>query len=115
MPGCVRSRVAVKQQHRRPRAAVPYAKRHAARVDPFQLEAVEEGHGRTHARTATVATVPVSPRIVLAPLAGGPATPELAAAVSNAGGLGFVAAGDLGAGELARRVRPGRAPTRRPR
>ena len=26
--------------------------------------------------------------IVLAPLAGGPATPELAAAVSNAGGLG---------------------------
>jgi nitronate monooxygenase len=29
-------------------------------------------------------------RIVLAPLAGGPSTPELAAAVSNAGGLGFV-------------------------
>ena len=33
--------------------------------------------------------------IVLAPLAGGPATPELAAAVSNAGGLGFVAGGYL--------------------
>jgi nitronate monooxygenase len=31
--------------------------------------------------------------IVLAPLAGGPATPELAAAVGNAGGLGFLAAG----------------------
>lgn len=31
--------------------------------------------------------------IVLAPLAGGPATPELAAAVSSAGGLGFLAAG----------------------
>jgi nitronate monooxygenase len=31
--------------------------------------------------------------IVLAPLAGGPFTPALAAAVSNAGGLGFVAAG----------------------
>jgi nitronate monooxygenase len=31
--------------------------------------------------------------IVQAPLAGGPSTPELAAAVSNAGGLGFVAAG----------------------
>ena len=31
--------------------------------------------------------------IVQAPLAGGPSTPALAAAVSNAGGLGFVAAG----------------------
>jgi nitronate monooxygenase len=31
--------------------------------------------------------------IVLAPLAGGPATPALAAAVSEAGGLGFIAAG----------------------
>ena len=31
--------------------------------------------------------------IVQAPLAGGPSTPELAAAVSHAGGLGFVAAG----------------------
>src|SRR3954470_12953359 len=31
--------------------------------------------------------------IVQAPLAGGPSTPELAAAVSGAGGLGFVAAG----------------------
>src|SRR4051794_14970445 len=31
--------------------------------------------------------------IVQAPLAGGPSTPKLAAAVSNAGALGFVAAG----------------------
>lgn len=31
--------------------------------------------------------------IVQAPMAGGPSTPELAAAVSSAGGLGFVAAG----------------------
>jgi nitronate monooxygenase len=31
--------------------------------------------------------------IIQAPLAGGPSTPELAAAVSNAGGLGFIAAG----------------------
>src|SRR3954452_16144792 len=31
--------------------------------------------------------------IVQAPLAGGPSTPELAAAVSNAGALGFVPAG----------------------
>jgi nitronate monooxygenase len=41
--------------------------------------------------------------IVLAPLAGGPSTPELAAAVSNAGGLGFLASGYLSAAELADR------------
>jgi len=41
--------------------------------------------------------------VVLAPLAGGPSTPELAAAVSNAGGLGFLAAGYLSAAELAAR------------
>src|SRR4051794_3583520 len=51
------------------------------------------------------------PRIVLAPLAGGPSTPELAAAVSNAGGLGFVAAGYLSADELARRLERARALT----
>ena len=39
--------------------------------------------------------------VVQAPLAGGPSTPELAAAVSNAGGLGFVAAGYLSADALA--------------
>src|SRR4029077_10464416 len=44
------------------------------------------------------------PRIVLAPLAGGPSTPELAAAVANAGGLGFVAAGYLSAGEFATKL-----------
>ena len=33
--------------------------------------------------------------IICAPMAGGPSTPQLAAAVSNAGGLGFVAAGYL--------------------
>jgi nitronate monooxygenase len=42
--------------------------------------------------------------IVLAPLAGGPSTPELAAAVSNAGGLGFVAAGYLSASALEERL-----------
>ncbi|MDP9345916.1 MAG: nitronate monooxygenase, partial [Actinomycetota bacterium] len=31
--------------------------------------------------------------VVQAPMAGGPSTAELAAAVANAGGLGFVAAG----------------------
>lgn len=43
--------------------------------------------------------------VVLAPLAGGPSTPELAAAVSNVGGLGFLAAGYLSAAELAGRRR----------
>lgn len=33
--------------------------------------------------------------IVLAPMAGGPSTPELCAAVTNAGGLGFLAGGYL--------------------
>jgi nitronate monooxygenase len=42
--------------------------------------------------------------IVLAPLAGGPSTPELCAAVSNAGGFGFVAGGYLSAADLAGRV-----------
>src|ERR1051326_7486181 len=41
--------------------------------------------------------------VVGAPLAGGPSTPELAAAVSDAGGLGFLAAGYLSVTELARR------------
>ena len=42
--------------------------------------------------------------IVLAPLAGGPSTPELAAAVSEAGGLGFLAAGYLTAAALEERI-----------
>lgn len=42
--------------------------------------------------------------IVLAPLAGGPTTPRLAAAVSNAGGLGFLAAGYLTADALADQI-----------
>src|SRR3954465_6706330 len=42
--------------------------------------------------------------IVLAPLAGGPSTPELAAAVSNAGGFGFLAAGYLKAQDLQARI-----------
>lgn len=45
------------------------------------------------------------PPIVLAPLAGGPSTPELAAAVSNAGGLGFLAAGYLAPDMFAERLR----------
>lgn len=52
--------------------------------------------------------------IVLAPLAGGPSTPELAAAVSEAGGLGFLAAGYLTAEALGERLRATRALTDRP-
>jgi nitronate monooxygenase len=44
------------------------------------------------------------PQVVLAPLAGGPSTPQLAAAVANAGGLGFVAAGYLTPDELELRL-----------
>lgn len=43
--------------------------------------------------------------IVLAPMAGGPSTPELTAAVSDAGGLGFLAAGYLGADDLGGRIK----------
>lgn len=43
--------------------------------------------------------------IVLAPLAGGPATPALAAAVSDAGGLGFLAAGYRTAAEMRADIR----------
>src|ERR671929_988978 len=39
--------------------------------------------------------------IVQAPLAGGPSTPALAAAVSDAGGLGFLGSGYLPAARLA--------------
>jgi nitronate monooxygenase len=42
--------------------------------------------------------------IVLAPLAGGPSTPQLTAAVSEAGGFGFLAAGYLTAPALAERL-----------
>jgi nitronate monooxygenase len=52
--------------------------------------------------------------IVLAPLAGGPATPELAAAVSNAGGLGFLAAGYLTATALRDQIATARTLTSSP-
>jgi nitronate monooxygenase len=54
------------------------------------------------------------PPIVLAPLAGGPSTPELAAAVSNAGGLGFLAAGYLTPDVFAERLRQTRELTDKP-
>ena len=50
--------------------------------------------------------------IVLAPLAGGPSTPDLAAAVSDAGGLGFLAAGYLSADAMREDIGAVRARTR---
>jgi nitronate monooxygenase len=52
--------------------------------------------------------------VVQAPLAGGPSTPELAAAVSNAGGLGFVAAGYLSVEALDAQLKLTRALTDAP-
>lgn len=43
----------------------------------------------------------LSVRVLGAPMAGGPSTPELAAAISDSGGLGFLAGGMLSAEELA--------------
>jgi nitronate monooxygenase len=52
--------------------------------------------------------------VIVAPMAGGPTTPELAAAGSNAGGLGFLAAGYLTAEVLAERITAARALTTGP-
>ena len=52
--------------------------------------------------------------IVQAPMAGGPSTPELAAAVSEAGGLGFVAAGYKPAATVAEELAATRALTGAP-
>jgi nitronate monooxygenase len=52
--------------------------------------------------------------IVLAPLAGGPSTPELAAAVSNCGGLGFLASGYLSPAAFDERLAKTAALTRWP-
>lgn len=52
--------------------------------------------------------------IVAAPMAGGPSTPGLAAAVSEAGGLGFLAAGYRSAAAVADDIRAFRADSGRP-
>ena len=52
--------------------------------------------------------------IVLAPLGGGPSTPELAVAVSDAGGLGFLAAAYLKAADVESRLLAARRLTSRP-
>ena len=52
--------------------------------------------------------------VILAPLGGGPSTPELVAAVSNAGGLGTLAAAYLTADQIEEEVRRIRQLTSRP-
>ncbi len=52
--------------------------------------------------------------VVLAPMAGGPSTPELAAAVAEAGGLGFLAAGYLGPEQLEEQLAAARSATAGP-
>src|SRR5437899_19365 len=52
--------------------------------------------------------------IVLAPLAGGPSTPELAAAVSNAGGLGFLGGAYLAPEQLGEQLAAARRLTSGP-
>ena len=52
--------------------------------------------------------------LIVAPMAGGPSTPQLAAAASNAGGLGMLAGGLLSPDGLAERIRTARGLTSRP-
>lgn len=52
--------------------------------------------------------------VIGAPMAGGPSTPELVAAVSEAGGLGFLAAGYLTAAQVAEQVADVWSRTERP-
>lgn len=52
--------------------------------------------------------------VIVAPMAGGPSTPELAAAATNAGGLGFLAAGYLTAEVLGDRLTAARRLTTGP-
>jgi nitronate monooxygenase len=66
-------------------------------LDPYPL-----GVSLTHPATPLLDALGVP--IVQAPMAGGPSTPELAAAVSRAGGLGFLAAGYLTAERLAQDI-----------
>ena len=52
--------------------------------------------------------------IILAPMAGGPSTPELAAAVSNAGGLGSLGCAYMSPEQIVEEIRRTRALTTRP-
>ena len=56
----------------------------------------------------------ISKPIIVAPMAGGPSTPQLAAAASDAGGLGMLAGGMLNPDGLAERIGTARGLTSRP-
>jgi nitronate monooxygenase len=56
----------------------------------------------------------ISKPLIVAPMAGGPSTPQLAAAASNAGGLGMLAGGLLSPDVLAERIGAARALTSGP-
>jgi nitronate monooxygenase len=56
----------------------------------------------------------ISKPLIVAPMAGGPSTPQLAAAASNAGGLGMLAGGLLSADVLAERLDTARVLTSGP-
>lgn len=53
-------------------------------------------------------------RVVAAPMAGGPSTPQLVTAAGEAGGLGFIAAGNITADAVATQIVRVRSGTRRP-
>jgi nitronate monooxygenase len=65
-------------------------------------------------RNALLDSLGIEHPIVLAPMGGGPSTPELVAAVSNAGGLGILGSPYMTPGEITDAVRRIRALTDRP-
>jgi nitronate monooxygenase len=65
-------------------------------------------------RTRLTELLGIEQPLVAAPMAGGPTTPELVAAVSNAGALGTLAGAMLPADELRAAIRAVRALTKRP-
>ena len=65
-------------------------------------------------RTAVTQRLGISHPIIQAPLAGGGDTPELVAAVSEAGGIGFIGAAYLTPDQSAAAARAVRAKTARP-
>ena len=82
--------------------------------EPFTSESdkhVRSGRGRVG---TAMLLERLSLPIVQAPMAGGPSTPALAAAVSEAGGLGFLGAGYLTPTGCARTSRATRALTGAP-
>ena len=80
----------------------------------FAQATLRHARVRDRARPARAVSVLPESRIVLAPLAGGPSTPELAAAVANAGGLPFLGAGYLTPTALADQLERTRALTGEP-